>query len=195
MRSQLAVDQNPGYPPVNIRFNPTTRIDSKMEGEFAYQPKWDPLGFDPQLSHVLKTRVDDPVSNPASTSCEYAPSEFFTWFWVSTILVPIGFDCASTEPLGAQAVLLMGPRARAMLEASSFWSVSGREAKRRARFSGFGRAPRKRFPWGGAFLFQNEGGDASGWFGFGFPSPTTKRGSPREKTKRHSQVAFLRTCL
>ena len=29
-------------PPVNIRFNPTTKIGSKMGGEFTYQPKWDP---------------------------------------------------------------------------------------------------------------------------------------------------------
>ena len=29
-------------PPVNIRLNPTTKIGSKMGGEFTYQPKWDP---------------------------------------------------------------------------------------------------------------------------------------------------------
>ena len=29
-------------PPVNIRFNPTTKIGSKMSGEFTYQPNWDP---------------------------------------------------------------------------------------------------------------------------------------------------------
>ena len=28
--------------------NPTTKIGSKMGGEFTYQPKWDPIGFDPQ---------------------------------------------------------------------------------------------------------------------------------------------------
>ena len=32
----------PGYPPVNIRFNPTAKIGSKMGGEFTYS------GFDPQ---------------------------------------------------------------------------------------------------------------------------------------------------
>ena len=30
------------YPPVNIRFNLTTKIGSKMGGAFTYQPKWDP---------------------------------------------------------------------------------------------------------------------------------------------------------
>ena len=26
--------------------NPTTQMETKMGGEFAYQPKWDPIGFD-----------------------------------------------------------------------------------------------------------------------------------------------------
>ena len=28
--------------------NPTTKIGSKMGGDFTYQPKWDPIGFHPQ---------------------------------------------------------------------------------------------------------------------------------------------------
>ena len=32
--------------PVNIPI--PTKIGSKMDGEFSYQPKWDPIGFDPQ---------------------------------------------------------------------------------------------------------------------------------------------------
>ena len=35
-------------PPVNIQFNPTTKIGILKCGEFTYQPKWDPIGFDPQ---------------------------------------------------------------------------------------------------------------------------------------------------
>ena len=30
------------------RPNPTTKMGSKMGGEFTYQPKWDPIGVDPQ---------------------------------------------------------------------------------------------------------------------------------------------------
>ena len=51
----MAMGQNPKsqiVPPVNIRFNPTTKIDSKMGGEFTYQPKWDPIGSDPQPNGV-----------------------------------------------------------------------------------------------------------------------------------------------
>ena len=35
------------YAPVNIRFNPTTKIPTKMGGA-PKAPKWDPIGFDPQ---------------------------------------------------------------------------------------------------------------------------------------------------
>ena len=33
-------------PPVNIRFNPTTKIGPKMGGEFTYPKKLKPNGFD-----------------------------------------------------------------------------------------------------------------------------------------------------
>ena len=42
-KSKYAMGQSPKpVPPVNIRFNPTTKIGSKMGGEFAY-PKMVPL--------------------------------------------------------------------------------------------------------------------------------------------------------
>ena len=40
----MHVGQNP-VPVVNIPI--PTRIGSKMDGEFTYQPKWDPIGFEP----------------------------------------------------------------------------------------------------------------------------------------------------
>ena len=43
-RSEVAMGQKP-IPPLNIRFNPTTKIPTKIGGEFTYQPKWDPIGF------------------------------------------------------------------------------------------------------------------------------------------------------
>ena len=40
-RSKSHMGQKPKpVPPVNIRFNPTNKIGSKMGGEFTYQPKW-----------------------------------------------------------------------------------------------------------------------------------------------------------
>ena len=46
-------------PPLNIRFNPTTKIGSKMGGEFTFQPKWDPIGCDPQNDPPMTpTEVD-----------------------------------------------------------------------------------------------------------------------------------------
>ena len=45
----MAMGQNP-VPPVNIPI--PTKIGSKMGGELTYQPKWDPIGFDPQ-PHVF----------------------------------------------------------------------------------------------------------------------------------------------
>ena len=43
---QMAMGQNPNrtVPPVNIPI--PTQKDSKMGGEFTYQPKWDPISFD-----------------------------------------------------------------------------------------------------------------------------------------------------
>ena len=41
----LAMGQNP-VPPVSIPI--PTKIGSKMGGAFTYQPKWDPIGFEPQ---------------------------------------------------------------------------------------------------------------------------------------------------
>ena len=37
--------------------NPTTKIGSKMGGEFTY-PKWDPIGFDPQPDRL--PQANDP---------------------------------------------------------------------------------------------------------------------------------------
>ena len=34
--------KNPNVRPLFLRPNPTTKIGSKMGGEFTYQPKWDP---------------------------------------------------------------------------------------------------------------------------------------------------------
>ena len=42
----MGQNQKPA-PPVNIRFNPTTKTGSKMGGA-PKTPKWDPIGFDPQ---------------------------------------------------------------------------------------------------------------------------------------------------
>ena len=41
----MATGQKP-VSPVNIPI--PTKIGSKIGGEFTYQPKWDPIGFDPQ---------------------------------------------------------------------------------------------------------------------------------------------------
>ena len=38
----MPMGQNP-VPSVNIRVNPTTKIGSKIGGEFTYTPKWDPI--------------------------------------------------------------------------------------------------------------------------------------------------------
>ena len=46
---EMAMGQNPNRTP-SEHPNPTTKIGSKMGGEFTYQPRWDPIGFDPQPS-------------------------------------------------------------------------------------------------------------------------------------------------
>ena len=58
--SQLAMGQNPNRPPVNIQFNPTSKIGSKMGGEFTYQPKRDPIEFD-NHSQLLLYPVSPPL--------------------------------------------------------------------------------------------------------------------------------------
>ena len=54
-----------GEPPVNIRFNPTTKIGSKMGG--APIPKWDLIGFDPRPNRKsrLQSLCDRTVGNMA----------------------------------------------------------------------------------------------------------------------------------
>ena len=57
--SLVAMGQNPNRTPVNII---PTKIGSKMGGEFTYQPKWDPIGFDnhslpPDLFRVARERA------------------------------------------------------------------------------------------------------------------------------------------
>ena len=39
----------PGYLPVNIRFNPTTKLGPKIWVVNSPTPKWDPSGFDPHI--------------------------------------------------------------------------------------------------------------------------------------------------
>ena len=59
----MAMSQKP-VPPVNIPI--PAKIGSKMGGEFTYQPKWDPTGFD-NHSHVSLrecTRTPEPQSKP-----------------------------------------------------------------------------------------------------------------------------------
>ena len=46
--NQMAMGQNSGYPP-SEHPNPTTKIGSRMGGEFTYQPKWDLIGVDGQM--------------------------------------------------------------------------------------------------------------------------------------------------
>ena len=45
-REMWPMNQNPNRTP-SQHPNPTTRTGSNMGGEFTYQPKWDPIGFDP----------------------------------------------------------------------------------------------------------------------------------------------------
>ena len=48
--THLAMDKNPVIP-VNIPI--PTKIGSEMGGEFTYQPKWDPIGFDNHSNFLL----------------------------------------------------------------------------------------------------------------------------------------------
>ena len=45
LEGHMAMGPNP-VPPANIPM--PTKIGSKMVGEFTHQPKWDPIGVDPQ---------------------------------------------------------------------------------------------------------------------------------------------------
>ena len=62
-KPHMAMGHNP-VPPVNIPI-PTT--GSKMGGEFTYQPKWNPIGFDPQHEpFAFLVALDPPAKSSTS---------------------------------------------------------------------------------------------------------------------------------
>ena len=58
------------------RPNPTTKKGSKMGGEFTYQPKWDPIGFD-NHSHISRDTHLAPNHSVAFTEPIFNSERFF----------------------------------------------------------------------------------------------------------------------
>ena len=129
----MATAQNPVFA-VNIPI--PTRIGSKMGGEVTYQPKWDPIGFDPQPYHfVAPSFVNSRSEALAGSSTRQGAVVRAVWFWVLTaqVLVMTGFPGEwHAAPFGDAGAHGWFPALRSA-------SAGARGTSVRRRFAGAGR--------------------------------------------------------
>ena len=96
--------------------NPTTNIGSKMGREFTYQPKWDPIGFDPQPSWRVRWPRSEPSASSARGSVPPVPSattESRTLGLTGNSAESVSRQRATTFPHGLVALWLDGKMQRA----------------------------------------------------------------------------------